>query len=285
MKEKSKGIMYILLSALFFSIMAVAVKSTPNIPVVEKIFFRNILGLIPIIIRVRRSHVSLKPNNTKLIILRSTFGLLGIFAYYTALNLLNLADAVILNKLSPFFVLIFSFIFLSESITKKHISALFLAITGAILVIKPSFNYSILPALIAILSAIFAGAAYTTVRKLSETDKPLTIVFYFSLITTLATIPIMIITETFIIPSITEAFLLTVIALSALIAQLFMTNAYAHAPAGELAIYSYANIIFSIIFGIIFWFEIPDTLSLLGAGLIITGGYINYKRKLSTENV
>jgi drug/metabolite transporter (DMT)-like permease len=277
--KKSKGILYISLSAFFFSLMAVAVKATPNIPVVEKIFFRNMIGLVPILINSYRSQTSLKPNNTKLILLRSTFGLLGIFAYYTALSLLSLSDAVIMNKLSPFFVLVFSAIFLKEKIKNKQVYALVFAITGALFVIKPSFDLSVIPALIGLSSAIFAGAAYTTVRKLSESDAPIVIVFYFSLITTLITIPVMIITKNFVIPTGTEALLLIMIGLAAVTAQIFMTSAYRYAPAGELAIYTYSNIVFSIIFSIVIWSDYPDLYSLMGALLIVTGGYINYKVK------
>lgn len=277
--NKSKGILYISLSAFFFSLMAVAVKATPDIPVVEKIFFRNMIGLIPILINAYQSNTSLKPNNTKLILLRSTFGLLGIFAYYTALSLLSLSDAVIMNKLSPFFVLVFSAIFLKEKIKGKQVYALILAVTGALFVIKPSFDLTVIPALIGLSSAILAGAAYTTVRKLSESDEVIVIVFYFSLITTLVTIPVMLITKNFVIPKGPEALLLILIGLSAVTAQIFMTSAYRYAPAGELAIYSYSNIIFSIIFSIVIWSDFPDFYSLIGALLIVSGGYINYKVK------
>jgi len=277
--NKSKGILYISLSAFFFSLMAVAVKATPNIPVVEKIFFRNMIGLVPILINAYQSKTSLKPNNTKLILLRSTFGLLGIFAYYTALSLLSLSDAVIMNKLSPFFVLVFSAIFLKEKIKNKQVYALILAVIGALFVIKPSFDLTVIPALIGLSSAILAGAAYTTVRKLSESDQPIVIVFYFSLITTLVTIPVMIITKDFIIPTSTEVLLLILIGLAAVTAQIFMTSAYRYAPAGELAIYTYSNIVFSIIFSIIIWSDFPDIYSLIGALLIVSGGYINYKVK------
>ncbi|MGM0378710.1 MAG: DMT family transporter [Bacillota bacterium] len=279
MKDKNKGIIYISISALMFSLMAVFVKLTPNIPVAEKIFFRNSLGLIPILINVKKTDISLKPNNTKLVILRSTFGVLGIFSYYTALELLNLADAVILNKLSPFFVLILSFVFLKENISKKQIFALIFALIGALLVIQPKFDLSIVPTLIGVLSGFLAGCSYTTVRKLSESDHPLVIVFYFALITTIAMIPVMIFNNQFVIPTLKQFILLSMIALSALIAQLFMTNAYRHAPAGELAIYSYLNIIFSLIFGIIIWSEVPGILTFTGAIFILSAGYINYISK------
>lgn len=279
MNNKTKGILYISLSSLFFSIMAISVKLIPDIPIAEKIFFRNSIGLIPILITAYRTKLSLKPNNTKLIFIRSILGALGIVCYYSALAMLNLADAVILNKLSPFFVLILSFLFLKEKITKKQIISLFLALLGALLIIRPAFDLSIIPTLFGVLSAFFAGSAYTIVRKLSETDKPMVIVFYFALVTTILTISYMIVTKDFVYPTFYELIILIMLAMSALTAQLLMTAAYSYAPAGELAIYTYLNIIFSMTFGIIIWSEIPDIITISGASLIIIGGYINYISK------
>lgn len=279
MKSKTKGIIYIILSAFFFSIMAASVKAIPKIPTMEKMFFRNLFGIIPIIIISYKNNVSLKPNNTKLIVFRSILGLLGIYAYYTAIELLKLADAVIINKLSPFFVLIFSVLLLKEKITKKQLVALVLALIGAAFVIKPDFNYTIVPGLIGLSSAMLAGAAYTAVRKLSETDHPNTIVFYFSAIVMIGTIPSMLFSGNFVMPNLQQAGILMILSLSAISAQLLMTNGYRHAQASELAIYSYVNIIFSMIFGIIIWSEFPDVFTIIGAALIIIGGYINYSNR------
>ncbi len=95
--------------------MAAAVKSVPpKIPLAEKVFFRNFIGLIAVGIPMLRNRVSFKPNNPKLVFLRSAFGLTGVALYYTSLETLNLSDAVIINKLSPFFVILLSMFFLGE---------------------------------------------------------------------------------------------------------------------------------------------------------------------------
>lgn len=275
MEERSKGIILILLSSLFFALMAATVKSLTNIPVAEKIFFRNLLGTFIASYILLKKKKSILGNNKKFLILRSSLGLIGIACYFYALSKIPLADAVILNKMSPFFVVIISAIFLGEKIKKVQSIALILSILGAGFVIKPEFNISMLPSIIALLSAFFAGSAYTIVRYLRHTDLPETIILYVSLTSTVTMIPFLIFDQ-FIIPTSTEILSLLGLAIFATSAQFLMTNAYRYAPAGELAIYSYSNIIFSTTIGFIIWSEIPDALSIVGGGLILIGGFINY---------
>lgn len=278
---KNKGIIFIMLSSLFFAIMSVSVKAIPDVPQVQKIFFRNIIGLIVISTSLYRTKTKPKANNFKLIFLRSAFGLLGVTANYYALSKLLLADATIIHKLSPFFVMILSYIFLGEKFTKGKVISLFVALTGAMFVIKPSFNIEMLPFLIAICGAFCAASAYTTIRKLSQYDRPKTIVFYFCLFSSLVTFPLLF-RNGFRMPSPYEFIFLLAIGVSALIAQLFMTTAYRYAEASELSIYTNVNILFSMIFGLFIWGELPDIYSLFGAFLVILGGYINYRMRIKS---
>ena len=279
---KNKGIQYILLSSLFFSLMSVSVKSIPDVPQVQKIFFRNFIGLMVISSTLYRTRTFPKANNKKLILLRCTFGLLGVTANYYALSKLLLADSIIIHKLSPFFVMILSYLFLGEKFTKGKSISLIFALTGALFVIKPSFNISIFPFAIAILGAFFAGCAYTIIRKLSESDSPKVIVFYFCLFSSIITFPLMF-RNGFDAPSLSELFFLVAIGISALIAQLFMTTAYRYAQASELSIYTNVNILFSMFFGLVLWSEIPDIYSLFGGFLVVLAGYINYKMRLKSS--
>lgn len=278
MENRKKGITYILLSSLFFALMAATVKFLGDMPTAEKIFFRNLVGIFVAFSLVRKSGSSLFGKNKKLLILRSIFGLLGIAAYFYALANMKLSDAVILNKMSPFFVMIFAGLFLKEKITKKQLIALVTAVLGAILVIRPGFDSNLIPSLIALMSSVFAGIAYTVVRQLRKTDSAATVVFYFSLFSTVAMIPFMI-SGSFVIPTPVQALALLALGLFAAAAQMFMTNAYRHAEAGELSIYTYANIVFSSIFGLVLFQEIPDIFSVIGAVLIISAGYLNYRAK------
>lgn len=281
MENRKKGVILILLSALFFALMAASVKFLADMPVVELIFFRNLFGLIIATYIITKRKKPILGNNKKFLLLRSGFGILGVACYFYALSQLPLADTVILNKMSPFFVVILSSIFLKEKIKKLQIVSLILAFFGAALVVKPEFDISVVPYIIALLSAFFAGSAYTTIRHLRHTDSSETIVFYFTFISTIAMIPFMLAGQ-FIIPTIPQIIGLVSLGLFATTAQFLMTNAYRFAPAGELAIYTYTNIVFSTIIGFVVWNEFPGVFSVLGGLSIILAGFINYytnKRK------
>jgi drug/metabolite transporter (DMT)-like permease len=278
MEKRNKGIIFILMSSLFFALMAALVKYLGNIPTVEKIFFRNLIATVTAFVIVKKNGKSLVGNNIKLLLLRSSFGLLGIAAYFYALSQMKLSDAVILNKMSPFFVVVFASIFLKEKISKMQMAALIIAAVGAVFVIRPGFDSNIFPALIALLSSLFAGIAYTIVRELRKTDSAAAVVFYFSLFSTIVIVPFML-TGGFVVPAGNDILALAALGIFAAAAQLFMTNAYRHAEASELSIYTYANIVFSSFFGLLFFQEIPDIITIIGGVLIITAGYINYRSK------
>ncbi|WIF95694.1 DMT family transporter [Caminicella sporogenes] len=273
--NKKKGILLLLTSSFCFAVMAASVKSVPHIPLYEKVFFRNLLGIFIMGGFIIKNKKSFKSSNAKLLAMRCIFGVLGVMAYFYSISKLALSDAVLLNKMSPFFVVIFSVLFLKEKINKFQVYAIIIALIGAGFVIKPQFNYTVIPAIIGLLSAILAASSYTIIRHLRLYDSPEVIVFYFSLFSSISMIPFMI-AGNFTIPTYKDLLILLLISLSATCAQTFMTNAYRYAPASQLAIYGYANIIFSTIFGIILWNEFPDLLSITGGLLIILGGFINY---------
>lgn len=266
------------LTSLFFALMAASVKLSGDLPTMEKVFFRNLVGFMTSGYLIYKSKESFKGNNTKLLLYRSIFGLIGIFFYFYAIDRLPLANAVVLNQMNPFFVLIFSFLFLGEIILKLQVAAIFIALTGVLFIVRPGFDYTVLPAVIGLLSAVFAAAAYTTVRHLRLTDSPQTIIFYFTGITTLTAIPFMIFGE-FVVPNFFQFLALISVGVFATLAQFFMTHAYRYGEAGDLSIYSYGNTVFSIFIGIILWKELPDLLSFIGVACILLGAYLNYRAK------
>lgn len=282
--NKSKGILYIILSAFFFSIMAASVKSVPDLPLSQKIFFRNFVGLVAVSLSLLKTKTSIKIHHPKLMLMRASFGLIGVGLYYAALERLPLADAVVLNNLSPIFVMIFAVIFLNEKIKKGQKYAIGIGLLGALLVIKPTFSLTVLPALLALLSAVFAGAAYTIIRKLTIYDRPQVIVFYFCLLSSIVLVPFMMI-EGFVIPSLKEWLGLLGIGISAFVAQMALTNGYKNAPASEISVYSYTNFIFSILWGVMLFQELPDGYSLLGGLFILFAGIMNYHVTKVSQNI
>lgn len=196
MSNKQKGTLFIILSAFFFAMMSLFVKLSGNLPSVEKSFFRNLIAMIiaaGILIKNKQGF-SYQKKDLPLLILRASFGTIGILANFYAVDYLLLADASILQKMNPFFVIIFSYFILKEKITIKQILLIIGAFVGAMFVVKPSFqNAELLASIIAIIGAASAGLAYTLVRLLTERGvEKSKIVFFFSAFSCFVLLPFLI---------------------------------------------------------------------------------------------
>jgi drug/metabolite transporter (DMT)-like permease len=146
--------------------------------------------------------------------------------------------------------------------------ALTVAFLGGLLVLKPRFDLTILPALAALASAFFAGAAYTVVRHLRTLEPPEVIILWFSALTTLSLLPVA--------PGLArlspwEAAAMVGVGVGAAGGQFGLTVAFRHAPAGEVSVYSYTIIVFSAVLGLLLFAEVPDATSLIGGALILGG--------------
>ncbi|BES64083.1 DMT family transporter [Gottschalkiaceae bacterium SANA] len=286
MDNKPKAVLYMLISACAFAVMGAMVKLSGNVPVFEKVFFRNLVSLMMAYIMIKNSQSSFwgKRENRKLLLARASLGLLGVVLYFYAISNLILADSAMLNKLSPFFVTLFAALFLKEKLSAIQIPALIVVFFGAMLIIKPQFDLSILPAMAGAASAMTAGAAYTLVRYLKDREKPATIVFYFSFVSVVGMIPFVLLD--FHMPTMTQLFFLIGTGVFAAVGQFALTFAYKYAPAAEISIYNYFSILFSAVIGYLIWGEVPDGLSLLGGALVVAAAGLTFwysNRKVKTQ--
>lgn len=270
--NKTKGIFFIILSAFFFALMNLFVRLSGDLPPMQKSFFRNLVALVFAVIVLLRTEEKFQFNRKNLpqLIARATFGTLGILCNYYAIDHLVLSDASMLNKLSPFFAILVSYFYLKEKVTPVQISAVIIAFLGALCIIKPGFSsMNSFPALIGALGGLGAGTAYTMVRKLSlNGERGPFIVFFFSAFSCLFCLPYLIFA--YHPMTLQQLGLLLLAGLSAAGGQFSITAAYANAPAREISVFDYSQIIFAALFGFLFLQQIPDTLSVVGY-LIICG--------------
>ncbi len=276
--KKTLAILLMLLSSFSFAGMGALVKLSGNIPTFEKAFFRNFVSLLVAIVLLLKNHQSAfgKSENRLMLFGRGFFGTLGMIAYFYGIDHLILADSGMLNKMHPFFVTIFAFIFLKEKFSLHQLISLLISLAGAFFIIKPGFaSGTTFPAFICFLSAVFAGLAYIFVSYLGDKENSATIVFWFSFISTLITLPLALMH--FVMPSPFQLFLLICAGMAAAAGQFCLTIAYRFAPASEVSIFNFSNVIFSSLFGIALFTEVPDMLSILGYLLIIGAGFIIFK--------
>ena len=187
---------------------------------------------------------------------------------FYAVDHLVLSDASMLNKMSPFFVIIFSFLLLKEKMSPAQALAVAGAFIGSLFVIKPTFtNMALVPSLIGLCGGICAGIAYAMVRILGQRgQKGSSVVIFFSGFSCVVTLPYLLLD--FHPMSGLQILTLLGAGLAAAGGQFGITAAYYHAPAKEISIYDYSQIIFSTILGFFLFGQVPDKYSVLGYVII-----------------
>ena len=222
-------------------------------------------------------------ENQKLLLLRSVFGTVGVLCNFYAIDRLVLSDANMLNKLNPFFVIIFCSLFLKENINQKQMLTILTAFVGALFIIKPSFSFDMLPGLVGVLGGLCAAVAYTCLRALGGREQSYTIVFYFSLFSVVSILPFMFMTYEPM--TIKQMLYLLLSGVFASMGQFGVTLAYKYAPPKEVSIFDYTNIIFSAIISIIVFDVFPDKYSFIGYGIIFAASFYMflYNKKLDVN--
>lgn len=268
--NRYKGIFFIVISAFCFALMNVFVRLAGDLPSIQKSFFRNMVALLfaLIMLRRRREGFSGRKENIRYLLVRAIAGTMGILFNYYAIDHLVLSDASMLNKMSPFFAIVFSTLVLKEKIRPAQIGIVLGAFLGSLLILKPEGTSLIsVPALVGLCGGLAAGLAYTYVRVLGENGESGTfVVAFFSAFSCLATLPFLIFGYHPMSAAQTGCLLLA--GLSAAGGQFSITAAYYNAPAKEISVYDYSQIIFTAILGFFIFGQIPDILSFAGYGVI-----------------
>ena len=273
-----KGIFCIIIAGFGFALMSLFVKLSGDLPSIQKGFFRNIIAVfissIPLIKHWRV--INIPRNNTGWLVLisRSVFGTIGLVLNFYAISHISLADSSIIQKLSPFIIIILSYIFFKEEMTRFQVFSIIIAFIGITLIIKPSGNNIIsMGALAALLGALCAGIAYTCVRYLGTHNiSGEFIIFFFSSLSSLMLLPYLILdyrTMTYF-----QLLMLLLAGISATIGQYGVTFAYKFAAAKNISVFDYSQVLFSGIFGYMFFGEFPDFQSLIGYIIVISVGIV-----------
>ena len=261
-----------IISALSFSIMAALVKANPH-SVAVKAFSRQIFSCIFVWVIILINNyriIPLKQSRIKLM-LRCLFGTLGIYFYFYSIDNLLLANASMLTRLSPFFVTLFAFLILKESINGMNWLIFIPIIIGCGFIIKPNSELFNIASIFAVISACSGALAYTMIKSIGKDESAYTIIFWFTLISS-GIYFIIAIKELLLIDEI-KYLSLIMIGVFGVIGQIGLTVSYQLSKASYVAPYSYFYIIFTGLIGFLIWNEIPDILSIIGYFFIIISYY------------
>lgn len=257
------------LSTFAFALANVFVKKVSHIPVMEIVFFRCLVAAVFCVIGLQRANASFLGQRRFLLFLRGFFGTLALAFFFLTIKHIPLATAMTVQYLSPIFTAIIGIFFLKEAV--KPIQWIFYAIAfaGVVFIGQVDARVSFLFIFLGIVSAFGSGAAYNLVRKLKDTEHPLTIILYFQvvgIISGLISIPFA--WET---PKGSDWFYLLLIGVFSQLGQVFLTNAFSREKAASVAIIVYSGLIYGITIGWVFFGEPQTILSLLGMCLVVIG--------------
>lgn len=268
-----RGILMMLIAVFLFSILNVLVKATTaDYPLTQVTFFRNAFALLPVWATVwaQGGFRTIRTTRPMGHLWRACIGLLSMTLMFWSFHLLPLADAVALNFAAPLFLTALSVPLLSEKVGIHRWSAVGVGFIGVLVIVRPGHDMLQLGALVALGAALAQSFAMIAIRQLSSSESANTIVFHFTLTTTLLsalTLPFAWHT-----PDLLGFGLLAMTGLVGGAAQLFMTRAYTLAPAAVIAPFNYASIVWAALFGWMLWHDVPEWHVLAGATIVVASG-------------
>ena len=271
-------------ATILFAFMNLAVKYTAEsgIHITQIILFRNLLAL-PVILWLISKHTDsrnlLYTSRPLSHALRGLVGIAAMACFFISFKMLPLGDATALHFASPIILTVLSIPFLGEKVGKWRWCAVGIGLVGVLIVTNPTGNTNVVGSMVALMAALLGAIAAVMIRKMGETENSLTIVFYF----TITGIFIAFVLTPFFwqpIASVWVFYALLCVGILGGIAQYFLTKAYAQAPAAYVSIFSYASIVFSIGFDIIFWSHVPVWTVWVGSAIIVFSGMIILYREV-----
>ncbi len=248
----------------------------------EVIFFRTGPGLLWLWYELRvRRRLELRPVRRDLVYLRSLFGIGAMATSFFAVQALSLVQHNVLGLLQPVFVALLAPLLLRERMHALVLLSLVLAGGGALLVIAPGAEFTavpLVPALLAIASALLSAFAHMMIRRTAASEHPEVVVFHFALHSTLFGLLWSVgageLGRLFALVSATTLVPLAGIAVLGALGQLAMTRAYGHAPATLVSIVAYVGIPMSLVADLLFWDAHAGWSAALGSLLMVAAGLL-----------
>jgi drug/metabolite transporter (DMT)-like permease len=286
------GIALVLAATLAFTLMGALVRYLgQSVPLGEIVFTRSFFALVPLLAVIlwrNELRTALRTSNPFAHFSRSATGAAAMFMNFAALALLPLADATAIGFAAPIFTVVLAALVLGEVVRIRRWTAVAVGFVGVLVMLSPYVGTqfgagSTLGAFLALAGAFTVAAAMTQVRHLSRTESTASLVFYFSIVCSLcglATIP-----WGWVMPTVQEFLLMVAMGFLGGIGQMLITESYRHASASVVAPFSYSAMPYSIVIGYVWFGEVPESVVLVGAAIVIGAGLfvIWRERKLGLD--
>ncbi|WP_435163888.1 DMT family transporter [Falsirhodobacter sp. 1013] len=278
-----RGIALKLASVLIFIVMSALIKVVSDtVPVGQTVFFRSFFAIPVILIwlaMTQKLASGLQTRNPLGHVWRGLAGTMSMGLNFAALAYLPLPEVTALSYAAPILTVILASMFLGEEVRLFRLSAVVIGLAGVMVILWPRLTIigdgaiddtAALGVMLVLTAALCTALAMVFIRKMSATESTTSIVFWFTITSTvlsLFTIPF-----GWVMPTPTEALLLVLAGLMGGVAQIFMTQAFREADASVIAPFEYASMLFALVIGYVVFSEVPTGAMLLGAAIIVAAG-------------
>ena len=286
LKPQMRATILMIVALFMFACMSVFIRlSTNSLPVVEVVFFRNALAvmlLMPLIMHTGWS--SLRMNKPNLFFLRALINVGGMFAGFTALTLIPLAQVTALSFTGPLFVTIGAVLFLGEVIRARRIAGIVVGFFGTLIILQPGFTEISFGAMMALASTLSIAMASLIVKKLTATETPEAIVTWMVVMQSpLALIPAISVWQW---PTLEAWVYLWAMALTATIAHLCFTRAFRLVDITALQPLEFIKLPFAVLLAWIVFAEWPGLWTWVGGTIIFASTvYITQREAKAKKSI
>ncbi|MGB5867151.1 MAG: DMT family transporter [Arcobacteraceae bacterium] len=285
------AIKYMLISSFLFAFTGGFAKELSTyVSSIEVVFFRNITGVILILFAIYKSPLKQTGGKPFLLFIRGFIGFSALLMYFYNIATIPLAEAQTFSKVSPIFTAIFSYLILSEKLSKTAWTGVFVGFFGVLFVTGFDVMNLSKTDWLGILSGVGAGLAYTSIRELRKFYDNRSIVLSFMLVGTIGPMILMFLGEyyssttfdwvlaPFVMPTGWAWFHILGLGVFATGSQMYMTKAYSLAQGGIVGTISYTTILFSIFIGMFLGDVFPSMSLFIGIAFIIFSGILVSKK-------
>lgn len=292
----------ILVFGLFlFSIQDIIIKYfSAHYSVLQIVFVRGMiaLGLLLLMIRLTRETIALKSRRPGLMVARGLLGFSSYTTYYLAVAAMPLAEVVSITFTMPLFVTAMSALILGEKVGLRRWSAVVIGFIGVLIILSPSGEFNSLAVVFAFIAAITYASQTILTRFLGNHDHPMTIAFNAILVFTVASgiLSLLLVNgiisipsshpslaffgRDWVMPSDVDLVLMLVIGVIAAVGFYCLSRAYCSSEASAIAPFEFTYIVWAVVFGYLFWNEVPGSTTVIGILVLISSSlYIWYRER------
>lgn len=265
-----RGAIWMMASTVVFSAMQAAGKYLGDtFHSFELTFFRALFATIAVLPFVMRLGLAgFRTRRHSLHLLRGFFGAAASFCVFYAVTHIPLADATAISFTRPLFMIMVAVFLLGEVVRIRRWTATVIGFGGVLLMIRPGFGGVFdLGALAALGSALFFCLAHVCVKRLATTEDPMTIMIYYSVVSTLMLLPPTL--AVWVTPSLTELLILALMGALGALAQTCIVHSLRAGDATVVEPFEYVRLLPAVAWGYMLFGHFPSSWTFLGAAVII----------------